>query len=334
MDMKEKKTGKGNNFPTNCREVQQMKDMEINEKIRYFRKQRGLSQELLAERTGINVNTIRKYEIGIRKPKVEQLKKIADGLEISVIEFLDIVLPYVSQALNLLDTGVARLQDYINPNTGTVVMACFPSLAEFAPELIVRYLSETNRVGVRLQFNQEATFMQLRDKLLAGEIDLVFCTKIDDPRVEGALIGEHQIVLLVPESHRLAQRESVDLRELDGEPFISFDNNCQLRSVTDELFQSLGIQPKITMETAQDVIMYGMVDANHGVAIVPRPLGGTPYNVKVLPIENEIPTRKLYIQWNKEQYMPSAAEYFRDFIIRSGLIFNHFLERHNLKEGS
>ncbi len=67
-----------------------MKDMEINEKIRYFRKQRELSQELLAERTGINVNTIRKYEIGIRKPKVEQLKKIADGLEISVIEFLNI----------------------------------------------------------------------------------------------------------------------------------------------------------------------------------------------------------------------------------------------------
>ena len=126
----------------------------------------------------------------------------------------------------------------------------------------------------------------------------------------------------------------MDLRELDGEPFISFDNNCQLRSVTDELFRSLGIQPKITMETAQDVIMYGMVAANHGVAIVPRPLGGPPYNVKVLPIENEIPARKLYIQWNKEQYMPPAAEYFRDYIIRSGLIFNHFLERHNLKEGS
>ena len=197
---------------------------------------------------------------------------VRKGRNIKLTKYGELFLPYVSQALNLLDTGVARLQDYINPNSGTVVMACFPSLAEFAPELIVRYLSETNRVGVRLQFNQEATFMQLRDKLLAGEIDLVFCTKIDDPRVEGALIGEHQIVLLVPESHRLAQRESVDLRELDGEPFISFDNNCQLRSVTDELFRSLGIQPKITMETAQDVIMYGMVAANHGVAIVPRPL--------------------------------------------------------------
>lgn len=143
---------------------------------------------------------------------------VRKGRNIKLTKYGELFLPYVSQALNLLDTGVARLQDYINPNSGTVVMACFPSLAEFAPELIVRYLSETNRVGVRLQFNQEATFMQLRDKLLAGEIDLLFCTKIDDPRVEGALIGEHQIVLLVPESHRLAQRESVDLRELDGSP--------------------------------------------------------------------------------------------------------------------
>ena len=64
--------------------------MEIAEKLRYFRSQRGLSQEQLAERAGIHVNTIRKYELGYRKPKIEQLKKIAGGLEISVIEFLEI----------------------------------------------------------------------------------------------------------------------------------------------------------------------------------------------------------------------------------------------------
>ena len=64
--------------------------MDISEKIRYFRLQRGLSQEQLADRAGINTNTVRKYELGKRKPKLEQLKKIAGGLEISVIEFLDI----------------------------------------------------------------------------------------------------------------------------------------------------------------------------------------------------------------------------------------------------
>lgn len=64
--------------------------MGVSEKIRYFRQQRGLSQEQLAGRAGINTNTIRKYELGTRKPKLEQLKKIAGGLGISVIEFLDI----------------------------------------------------------------------------------------------------------------------------------------------------------------------------------------------------------------------------------------------------
>ena len=64
--------------------------MDVIRAIVDARTSQNLTQKELAERTGINVNTIRKYEIGIRKPKVEQLKKIADGLEISVIEFLDI----------------------------------------------------------------------------------------------------------------------------------------------------------------------------------------------------------------------------------------------------
>ena len=76
-------------FPTNCREVQQMKDMEINEKIRYFRKQRGLSQELLAERTGINQADISKLENGTRNPSVNLLKRLAEGMGMALkIEFV------------------------------------------------------------------------------------------------------------------------------------------------------------------------------------------------------------------------------------------------------
>ena len=151
--------------------------------------------------------------------------------------------------------------------------------------------------------------------------------------MEGALIGEHQIVLLVPESHRLAQRESVDLRELDGEPFISFDNNCQLRLSPTSCSGAWASSPRLPWRQPRTSLCTAWWPPITASLSFPAP-GRDPYNVKVLPIENEIPARKLYIQWNKEQYMPPAAEYFRDFIIRSGLIFNHFLERHNLKEGS
>lgn len=249
------------------------------------------------------------------------------GRNVELTKYGQMFLPYVQKTLETLETGIATLADYINPNTGTVVMAGFPSLAQFAPDIIVRYVSETNRIDVRLQFNQEATYAQLRDELLAGRVDLIFATEVDDSRVAASYIGEHQIVLLVPLGHRLAREDEVDLRELDGEDFISFDTNCQLRDVTDGIFQELNIHPNITMETAQDLIIYGLVAANHGVSIIPYPLGGAPYNTKIVRIANDIPPRRLYLIWNKEQYLPPAAEYFRDFIIRSGEVFTQFLKK-------
>lgn len=249
------------------------------------------------------------------------------GRNVELTKYGRLFLPYVQKTLETLETGIATLKDYINPNTGTVVMAGFPSLAQFAPDIIVRYVSETNRVDVRLQFNQEATYTRLREQLLAGKVDLIFATEVDDPRVGSCYIGEHQIVLLVPLEHRLARYDEADLRELDGEDFISFDTNCQLRGMTDQIFRDLGVQPNITMETAQDLIIHGLVAANHGVAIIPYPLGDTPYNTKILRITNDIPTRRLYLTWNKEQYLPPAAEYFRDFVIRSGEVFTQFLQK-------
>ena len=252
------------------------------------------------------------------------------GRNVELTKYGQLFLPYVQKTLETLETGIATLADYINPNTGSVVMAGFPSLAQFAPNIIVRYVSETNRVEVRLQFNQEATYAQLRKQLLEGEVDLIFATEVDDPRVGSSYIGDHQIVLLVPQNHRLARLEKVDLRELDGEDFISFDTNCQLREVTDRIFRQLDIQPNITAETAQDLIIYGLVAASHGVAIIPYPLGGVPYNTKILSISDDIPARRLYLSWNKEQYLPPAAEYFRDFVIRSGQVFTQFLEKNDI----
>lgn len=252
---------------------------------------------------------------------------VKKGRNVELTKYGKLFLPYVQKSIDTLEAGMAKLADYINPNTGTVVMSGFPSLAQFAPDIIVRYVSETNRVDVRLQFNQEATYHQLKEQLLEGRIDLAFATKIDDPRVASSYIGEHQIVLLVPKGHRLARHDWADLSELDGENFISFDTGCQLRTVTDQIFQDLDIHPNITMETAQDIIMYGLVAANHGVAITPYPLGGAPYNTKIVQIANNIPPRRLYLMWNREQYLPPAAEYFRDFIIRSGEVFTQFLEK-------
>ena len=60
------------------------KTNEIAEKIKKYRKVKNMSQDMLADASGINVSMIKKYECGIRNPKPEQLLKIANALGISI----------------------------------------------------------------------------------------------------------------------------------------------------------------------------------------------------------------------------------------------------------
>lgn len=74
----------------------------VGKKIRAYREFRGYSQKQLAELSGINVGTIRKYELGIRNPKPDQLERIATALGLNVIVFLDFNLETVGDVLSLL----------------------------------------------------------------------------------------------------------------------------------------------------------------------------------------------------------------------------------------
>ena len=230
---------------------------------------------------------------------------VKKGRNVELTKYGRLFLPYVQQTIDTLEAGLSKLEDYINPNTGTVVMAGFPSLAQFA------------------RTSSCATCPRPTGWTCA-------CSSTRRPPIRSC--GSSCSPAMVHQGHRLARNQAVDLRELDGENFIAFSKDSQLRGVTDQIFRELGIHPIITMETAQDLIMHGLVAANHGVAIIPYPLGGAPYNTKILPISNDIPPRHLYLSWNKEQYLPPAAEYFRDFIIRSGEVFTQFIQKSGLPD--
>lgn len=61
--------------------------MTTGERIRQLRKEAGLTQKQLGEKCGIAEPTIRKYELGKLKPKIETLIKIANALNVNVSAF-------------------------------------------------------------------------------------------------------------------------------------------------------------------------------------------------------------------------------------------------------
>ena len=62
--------------------------MEFHNKLYNFRKQRGLSQEELANRLNVSRQTVSKWEVGDSTPEMEKLIAISDLFEISLDELV------------------------------------------------------------------------------------------------------------------------------------------------------------------------------------------------------------------------------------------------------
>ena len=57
--------------------------------IREWRKQRGLTQEKLAELANVHVNTLLRWEYGTREPKASELQRLAQVLSVTEAELLN-----------------------------------------------------------------------------------------------------------------------------------------------------------------------------------------------------------------------------------------------------
>lgn len=62
--------------------------MTVGERIRDARKSMGLTQAQLADQSGVAAISIHQYETGKRNPRIEQLLRIAEALDITVTDLM------------------------------------------------------------------------------------------------------------------------------------------------------------------------------------------------------------------------------------------------------
>ena len=62
---------------------------KIGQSVRYLRNKKGISQEELAFRANLNMNSISTLERGINKVKIKTLYNIASALDVNIEEILN-----------------------------------------------------------------------------------------------------------------------------------------------------------------------------------------------------------------------------------------------------
>ncbi|MEW4529538.1 MAG: LysR family transcriptional regulator [Maioricimonas sp. JB045] len=124
---------------------------------------------------------------------------------------------------------------------------------------------------------------------------------------------DQEMGLVVPNGHRLADRDRVDLGEIDGEAFVGFTNDLIIRRETDRLLKRHRVSVKVVHQFDNVENIKRAVEIGAGVSILPLPTArresqaGT---IRALSFRDVEFQRPLGIIHRRQKHLLTAAEKF------------------------
>ncbi|MBF0676763.1 LysR family transcriptional regulator [Pseudomonas sp.] len=124
--------------------------------------------------------------------------------------------------------------------------------------------------GIDMRITRRANSSQVLESVLSGEIDAgLVLLPINCVGLSTQIISSHRLVAVLPAEHALAGQQSIALKDLQNEAFIS--NKPYEGSVIREVFMAAcveaGFNPKIVQEAEDTYSILMMVAAGLGVAV-------------------------------------------------------------------
>jgi DNA-binding transcriptional LysR family regulator len=223
----------------------------------------------------------------------------------------ELFLSYVKRALATIEDGFEALRDANEPGRGKIKIGFLRTLGYgFIPQLIRLFRVKYPDVQITLVQNNSAA---LEDSMKKGDLDLIFATQIaDEASCNAEKLASQDIHLIVPATHRFANRQSVTLDEIGDEAFVCFKEGHALRDIFDRIFKSAGISPNISFECDDGSYLIGFVTAGLGIAFLP-PNHGQVEGTRSVKIASDHARRDVIVAWPNNRYVNTSTLAFLDF---------------------
>lgn len=214
-------------------------------------------------------------------------------------------LPWARSSLEAADRAAAEATAAVGVVSGPLTVGLIPTVTALdVPSLIRRVREEHPRVTVKLRVGASD---ELISAVREDEIDLAvlgLAEGIIPKGVEHRVLAEEALVAAVPDSHRLADRSTIDLAELAEEPFADFATGSSGRAQSDRAFRAAGLVRQVPYEATTVELIGALVTAGLAVALLPAPFAPT-QGARTLAVLDG-PHRTEFLIWNRFQPSPAA----------------------------
>jgi DNA-binding transcriptional LysR family regulator len=148
---------------------------------------------------------------------------------------------------------------------------------------------------------------QLVEFLAERELDIVLTiVGGNDLKFASRVLFEEPYLLAVPKDHRFAQRRSVKLADLHGEPFI-VRTRCDFYQDVTNVLVARGVKMRVVYQTDQDDRALALVAAGIGLALVPAHFEVSA--VKQVPVLDLGISRAIGLLWSRERERANLKEF-------------------------
>jgi LysR family hydrogen peroxide-inducible transcriptional activator len=193
-----------------------------------------------------------------------------------------------------------------DPEAGTVRLGMFPTLGPYLlPHVIPRIRERFPNLELLLvEEKSDVLLARLREgRLDAGLLAL----PVQDDQLHSEFLFEEPFLLAVPESHPLAQRDSLSLGELSQQKLLLLEDGHCLREQALEVCRLSGANEKSEFRATSLETLRQMVAANVGMTLLPtlatKPPVAASQNIHLLGFSDSHPSRQIAMLWRKSSAM-------------------------------
>ncbi|MGY6270946.1 LysR family transcriptional regulator [Achromobacter denitrificans] len=284
--------------------------------------------------------------LGIGQPplsqQIQQLEReigtplfVRDRRGVALTEAGEAFLAEAQQVLDGAERAKVAARRIANGEVGTLSLGftVSASIHPFVPRLIRTYRSSYPGVAVSLAENST---LELVRRVQHGSIDLAFvrAPTADMPGVRVETLLSEPMLAVVPSTHALAGRQSIDLCELADDTFIFYPRKVGvgLYNAVVQACEAAGFTPSEGIEAPQLTSVVTFVAAGMGVSVIPATMSQLQAEgVCYLPLSGQPPIANLAIAYRGKA--PSRALSYAISLTRQSAVASPYAIKAGEHEG-
>lgn len=179
-----------------------------------------------------------------------------------------VILSDVKEILRLCDGLKIRTNYDQGVLEGNIRIATIHSIGMYEMgDFLSFFMKAFPKVHIHLEYRR---FDDIYRLLLKEKVDLgIVAYPEKRTKIEIIPYSEDELVVIVAKDHYLSRKKIVSLEQINGEPFIAFDEGIPTREATDQIFKERDIRVDIRMTNDNIYALKKAVEANIGISIVP-----------------------------------------------------------------